>query len=89
MENIMRKFTLTDYMPLEFDETHASYKYADVKVINNHVAHMDGDAYASWPGTHKNVFSWVELENGKAVGWNENPARGWSFPVISYKGTCK
>lgn len=35
-----------------------------------------------WPGTQKNVHFWVELGNGFAVGWNENPTRGWSFPVI-------
>ena len=36
-----------------------------------------------WPGPQKNVYSWVQLANGKAVGWNENPASGWTFPVIS------
>lgn len=24
---------------------------------------------------------WWELKNGYVVGWNENPSRGWSFPV--------
>lgn len=37
-----------------------------------------------WPGPHKNVHYWVELDSGKAVGWNENPATGWTFPVINY-----
>jgi hypothetical protein len=28
----------------------------------------------------KYVYNWCKLENGYAVGWNENPARGWSYP---------
>jgi hypothetical protein len=40
-----------------------------------------------WPGKHKNVYSWCVLANGKAVGWNESPSRGWSFPVIKYTET--
>ena len=40
-----------------------------------------------WPGNHRYVHAWFVLSNGKAVGWNENPQRGWSFPVISYAHT--
>ena len=29
---------------------------------------------------HRFVFSFITLENGWAIGWNENPGRGWSFP---------
>lgn len=29
---------------------------------------------------HRNVYSFITLENGWAVGFNENPAHGWSFP---------
>jgi hypothetical protein len=35
-----------------------------------------------WPGTHKHVTVWWRLVDGHCVGWNENPYRGWSFPVI-------
>lgn len=35
-----------------------------------------------WPGKHKNIHVFWVLANGKAVGWNENPGKGWSFPVI-------
>lgn len=41
-----------------------------------------------WPGKHKNVINWCVLENGYAVGWNENPARGWSFPIIKLKANA-
>jgi len=37
-----------------------------------------------WPGKQKNVMYWIEIEGGKAIGWNENDARGWSFPIMSY-----
>jgi hypothetical protein len=70
--------TLKDQMPFEFmrDEYKdaSARKYADIKVLSVHENR--------WPGRHRNVFHWVTLENGKRVGWNENPARGWSFPVI-------
>ena len=32
-------------------------------------------------GKHKKITYWFELSNGYAVGLNENPARGMSFPV--------
>lgn len=38
-----------------------------------------------WPGKHKNVTTWIAIEGGKAIGWNENPSSGWSFPVISHE----
>ncbi len=80
------KKTLKDAMPSElvaygYEDTRA-YEMKDVLVAKEHCTLYDQDEYLSWPGTHKNVYSWVELENGYAVGWNENPARGWSFPVI-------
>ncbi len=74
--------TLKDYLPYEFtsqfDDIRA-YKYKDVKVLRE----VDGCVKA-WPGTHKNVLSWYILENGYSVGFNENPARGWSFPVVKF-----
>lgn len=32
------------------------------------------------PFKHKNIHNWCVLENGMAVGFNENPSYGWSFP---------
>jgi hypothetical protein len=85
----MKEKTLRDVMPKELtdrdcDKTRA-YKMRDVLVVNEHCSMIDQNEYQSWPGTHKNVYYWVELENGNAVGWNENPARGWSFPVVKMK----
>lgn len=65
--------TLREMLPDECDvpEIHLS---ADV------LLERKGD----WPGKHKFVWSWYVLNNGHAVGWNENPSRGWTFPVIKY-----
>ncbi len=80
------KKTLKKVMPYEFDscsyDDTRAYKMKDVLVGEEHCSLFDQDEYQPWPGTHKNVYFWVELENGYSVGWNENPARGWSFPVI-------
>ena len=86
--------TLRDCLPYEATvyETDGAYKHLDVEVIeevsssallNDRI--VDNPLYERWPGKHKNVFCWWKLKNGKAVGWNENPAIGWSFPVINYK----
>lgn len=60
----------------EFQDTPA-YKLRGVKVVSEHEGFKE-----RWPGKHRNVRVWWTLENGKRVGWNENPARGWSFPVL-------
>lgn len=73
--------TLADAAPKEFTSveyaTARALKYKDVRVIAEH----DG-IKVRWPGPHKHVYLWWTLENGKRVGWNENPTRGWSFPVL-------
>lgn len=38
-----------------------------------------------WPGTHRNVNVWYVTNSGFFIGFNENPGRGWSYPV--YKPT--
>ena len=71
---------LIDAMPEEFARYHTderAHRYADVEVVSEY--------RFGWPGPQKNVHYWVELENGYAVGWNENPSRGWSFPVVRVK----
>lgn len=74
---------LRDAMPREFsggeyDDDRAS-KYADVEVVREFDAAKPSER---WPGKHKHVFTWVVLANDYAVGWNENPGRGWSFPIV-------
>jgi hypothetical protein len=80
---------LASVLPQEFFREHATHydmtsgyevptpaaMLLDVEVVVKH----DG----AWPGKHRNVHVWWELEDGHAVAWNENPSRGWSFPVIT------
>lgn len=53
--------------------------FLDEEVVKEYV--LGAPDWKKWPGSHKNVMNWVELSNGKAVGWNENQSTGWSFPV--------
>lgn len=69
----------SDLKTQEWDDMPVA-KHFNVEVIAEHKSHEK-----RWPGTQKNVYTWVELANGKAVGWNENPSKGWTFPVISLK----
>jgi hypothetical protein len=59
-------------------------KYKDVFVIDEH-ARSDEERWKRFPSKHKNVHYWVELECGIAIGLNENPGRGMSFPIIRTK----
>jgi hypothetical protein len=54
-------------------------------VVKEYSRVREEDGWKEFPGPQMNVHCWWELENGKAVGWNENPATGWSFPVVSMK----
>lgn len=62
-----------EFMQGEFDDTRAM-KMADVEVVR--------EGSGPWIGNQKYVYSWYILANGYAVGHNENPNRGWSFPVM-------
>lgn len=56
-------------------------KLMDVKIIKKFS--LNGQFWFSWQifGKHKNVINWWLLENRYAIGFNENPATGWSFPI--------
>lgn len=85
-----KKRTLKDVMPLALSEREGLYcktkahTMLDIEVMAEHGDPLDDDM-VRWPGKHKNVFFWVELKNGYAVGWNENLSKGWSFPVLKLK----
>src|SRR5271157_4691760 len=53
------------------------------RVLREYSRVTDEAGWKPWPGPQKDVHCWWELENGKAVGWNESPSKGWSFPVIT------
>ena len=55
-------------------------RFLDTEVVIEHEGYQ-----LRWPGPQRNVGTWWELANGWAVGWNENPSRGWSFPAVKMK----
>ena len=85
--------TLKDVMPSQFMggeyDTSPAFALRDVEVVEvfgrTAIVGAEETRDIAWPGPQKNVHHWVQLTNGKAVGWNENLARGWSFPVITLK----
>lgn len=78
--------TLKDVMPAEFMSGEyvntPARQFADCKVLAKHETHV-----TSWPGKHRHVSFWCVLEGGVAVGFNENPSHGWSFPVKAWPRT--
>lgn len=74
---------LSDVLPSEFDSEFSDTRAASMKSTEI-VCAYDG-RIRRWPGKEKHVMIWWQLNNGYAVGWNENPARGWSFPVINIR----
>ena len=75
---------LINALPIEFAdlllEDRKTKKFADIKVVKEYDSRDK-----KWVGTHKNVTYWYELENGYAVGLNENPTRGLSIPIVKLK----
>lgn len=73
---------LIDVLPREFGAEFfdaPAFRFAEEAVAK---IYRRGDPdWRPWPDRHRNVNLWVVLDNGRAVGWNENPSRGYSFPV--------
>lgn len=88
--------TLKQVLPKEFLEGDyrdtPAYALRDVQVIARKLATgapcssaSKNDLFEAWPGSHEHVGYWFILDNGKAVGVNEDPEKGWSFPVVDYQ----
>ena len=77
--------TLLEWAPQEFRDfcDTRAYKLKD-KIVVEEFGYPQS-VVPAWPGPHKHVYNWCILESGHAVGWNENPSIGWSFPVIKLK----
>jgi hypothetical protein len=82
MEQSVRQ-RLIDVLPAEFMNGSYEHSPAMPHVFVDVLETCHGDE-RPWPGKHKNVAVWYVLADGKAVGFNENKTRGWSFPVITY-----
>ena len=82
--------TLRDVLPKAEYETYLAVctttprveKMLDIEVVVIHFSFLNPSAWKPWPGTHRYVHTWWELANGYGVGWNENPSRCHSFPVV-------
>lgn len=86
---------LKDWLPdealAELTSRDAVTRYLDVEVRHEYAnawgedeeGDMDqwGNTYNPSPFPAKFVNFWCVLQNGAAVAFNENPSRGWSFPV--------
>jgi hypothetical protein len=80
LEELAKPLKLRDIMPAEltggeYNDTRA-YQFRDVEAVA--FLHPGN----RWPGSQRHVTVWAMLANGYAVGWNENPGKGWSFPCI-------
>lgn len=76
--------TLREVMPEEYlrDVESRAHKFDNVEVVWQRDVLNSG---RRWPGTQKYVYFWVILSNGYAVGWNENPIKGYSFPLVKIR----
>ncbi len=82
-EFFLRAVTITTLTQGVLRPTYAA-RLLDVEVTREHRQGRGTDDFMNWPGPHRNVHVWWELENGNAVAWNKG-RKGSSFPVISLK----
>lgn len=75
----LRDVLPSEALSVEFSEDKFQ-RYLDSEVIET-ITKYD----SRFPFTHKNIYVWWILKDNMAVGWNENPSRGWSFPVAKLK----
>lgn len=81
--------TLENWLPKEFFREFGDSglnKLLDYKVIEEYGGY--GNANKRHPFISKNIYTWCIISNGikkYAVGWNESPSRGYSFPYKRLK----
>jgi len=85
MENLLKDWLIGK--DLSLNEEKKFSKLMDNKILHEFTMH-DESTWFSWNNfeSHKYVYNWILLETGHAIGWNENPARGWSFPSKKLSG---
>lgn len=72
----LKNWIKPDYMVGWFKSDDKLIKHLDDKIVAVHSSYD-----VSPPFKHRNIHFWVELESGYAVGFNENPSSGWSYPI--------
>lgn len=66
-------------------------KYGHLKIVKE-VSLADEATWQPFPQNdynYRNVMHWVLLEDGSAMGWNESPRSGWSFPRVGKKSVAR
>ena len=56
-----------------------------MKLTTGRPCESHAELFADWPGPQQHVRQWFILDNGKAVGVNEDPVNGLSFPIVDYE----
>jgi len=66
-----------------YDETKFSEKICQLDIIS--IFYSDVKFFPQKKSNYRNVHIWVLLSDGSAVGMNESPRNGLSFPRIGRK----
>ena len=83
---------IKDFLPIEVQ--HGEYendkvqKYLDYPIEKIYQLNNTNLTPSQFGFKHKNIFVWATFKDGnklKAVGFNENPSIGWSFPIVLIK----
>lgn len=90
-----KRETLKDWLGEDFSPFTKSdeklVEWMDVLVVKDfRSTEVDPEDWDEWISKKpkfkgKYVFNWCVLANGYAVGWNENPSLGWSYPLVKVK----
>jgi hypothetical protein len=80
---------LRDFLPREFFSEFMDSPVNKMLDVLAEESNWQADRPTPFPGGHKNVNVWWKLDNGYAVGWNENPGRGWSFPLVKMRSVSR
>lgn len=81
---LLKEWVPSEFTGGEYDAIPAA-RLSDAEVVAEFTWHQRLWAFTS----HKNVMNWCIVQQADryyAVGWNENPAVGWSFPMKRLRG---
>lgn len=89
---VLRDVLPPDFTEDRFGSTEAwelrDTRVAMMKLTTGAPCSSHSELFAAWPGDHQHVDKWYILSDGKAVGINDDPQNGLSFPVTVYDGAA-
>lgn len=80
---------LKDWIPADADAEGSLWRHFDKEIVSVHDGCEECFPFTGYRPNYRNVNHWVILEDGSAVGWNESPRNGWSFPRVGKKTVTK